>query len=192
MSVTKAHSSRRSFIKSTSLAVPFILPSRIWGAKGNEAPNNRVNVAVIGPGKQGRSHTHRLLRNPETQVVGFAEVAQVRTEHTKNLIEGHYSKNTPGGKWKGLTITQDYRELLADKSLDAVLIATPDHWHGEPTILAARAGKHVYCEKPISLTIKEGRAMADAVKENKVIFQTGSQQLQLLAPPPPGTPRAQS
>ena len=124
----------------------------------------------------GRGHAHKLIRNPRAQVTGFAEIADVRTKHTKELIEKHYSKNTPGDKWKGLKITNDYLELLEDKSLDAVLIATPDHWHGEATIRAARAKKHVYCEKPISLNHKEGRAMADAVKENGIVFQTGSQQ----------------
>ena len=83
---------------------------------------------------------------------------------------------TPGKDWKGLTITTDYRDLLADKQVDAVLIATPDHWHGEPTILAARAKKHRLLREPISLTIREGRAMAEEVKKNKVVFQTGSQQ----------------
>jgi len=169
---------RRKFLQASSVALgaPFILPSHVWAAKGDDAPNNRINVAVIGPGKQGRSHTHRLLRNPETQVVGFAEVAKVRSDHTQQLVEGHYSKNTPSGKWKGLKVTKDYRELLALDHVDAVLIATPDHWHGEPTILSARAGKHVYCEKPISLTIAEGRRMVEAVKKHKVVFQTGSQQ----------------
>ena len=119
----------------------------------------------------GRGHAHKLIRNPRAQITGFAEIADIRTKHTKELIEKHYSQNTPGDKWKGLKITNDYLELLDDKSLDAVLIATPDHWHGEATIRAARAKKHVYCEKPISLTIKEGRAMANAVKENKIVFK---------------------
>ena len=168
---------RRSFLKQASLAfAPFILPSHIWSAKGDTSPNNRINIAIIGPGKMGRGHAHKLIRNPRAQLTGFAEIADVRTQHTKELIEKHYSKNTPGDQWKGLKITKDYLELLEDKSLDAVLIATPDHWHGEATIRAARAKKHVYCEKPISLTIKEGRAMANAVKENGVVFQTGSQQ----------------
>ena len=170
-------SNRRTFLKKASLATaPFILPSHIWAAKGDASPNNRINIAIIGPGKMGRGHAHKLVRNPRTQITGFAEIADIRTKHTKDLIEKHYSQNTPGDKWKGLKITNDYLELLEDKSLDAVLIATPDHWHGEATIRAARAKKHVYCEKPISLTIKEGRAMADAVKENGVVFQTGSQQ----------------
>lgn len=168
---------RRNFLKQASLAsTPFILPSHIWAAKGDESPNGRINLAIIGPGKMGRSHAHMLTRLPRVQVTGFAEIAEVRTRHTKELIEKQYSKNTPSGNWKGLKITKDYLELLEDKSLDAVLIATPDHWHGEPTIRAARAKKHVYCEKPISLTIKEGRAMVEAVEENKVVFQTGSQQ----------------
>ena len=168
---------RRSFLKKASIAsAPFILPSHIWSAKGDTSPNNRINIAIIGPGKMGRGHAHKLIRNPRAQITGFAEIADIRTKHTKELIEKHYSQNTPGDKWKGLKITNDYLELLDDKSLDAVLIATPDHWHGEATIRAARAKKHVYCEKPISLTIKEGRAMANAVKENKIVFQTGSQQ----------------
>ncbi|MEK9633168.1 MAG: Gfo/Idh/MocA family oxidoreductase [Opitutae bacterium] len=168
---------RRNFLKQAALgSAPFILPSHVWAAKGDASPNNRINVVIIGPGKMGRGHAHKLIRNPRAQVTGFAEIAEVRTQHTKALIEKHYGQNTPGKDWKGLNITTDYRELLTDKQVDAVLIATPDHWHGEPTILAARAKKHVYCEKPISLTIREGRAMADAVKENKVVFQTGSQQ----------------
>ncbi len=94
----KQNTSRRSFLKGASLAsAPFILPSHVWAAKGENSPNNRISVAVIGPGKQGRSHVHRLLRNPETQVVGFAEVAKVRTDHTKQLIEGHYAKIRPQG-----------------------------------------------------------------------------------------------
>ena len=73
----------------------------------------------------GRSHAHKLVRNPRAQVTGFAEIADVRTKHTKDLIEKHYSQNSPGHKWKGLKITNDYLELIEDKSVDAVLIATP-------------------------------------------------------------------
>ena len=163
---------RRSFLKKASFAsAPFLLPSNIWAAKGDSSPNSRINIAIIGPGKMGRGHAHKLIRNPRAQVTGFAEIADIRTQHTKELIEKHYGKNTPSGQWKGLKITGDYLELLENKSLDAVLIATPDHWHGEATIRAARAKKHIYCEKPISLTIKEGRAMAEAVKKNKVVFK---------------------
>ena len=120
----------------------------------------------------GRGHAHKLIRNPRAQLTGFAEIADIRTKHTKELIEKHYSQNTPGDKWKGLKITNDYLELLDDKSLDAVLIATPDHWHGEATIRAARANKHVYCENQFPEQSRRGRAMANAVKENKIVFQT--------------------
>ena len=98
----------------------------------------------------GRGHAHKLIRNPRAQITGFAEIADIRTKHTKDLIEKHYSQNTPGDKWKGLKITNDYLELLEDKSLDAVLIATPDHWHGEATIRAARA-KNMFIVKNQSL-----------------------------------------
>ena len=137
---------RRSFLKKVTFgSAPFILPSHIWAAKGDASPNNRINIAIIGPGKMGRGHANFLVRNPRVQLTGFAEIADVRTKHTKELIEKHYSKNSPGKKWKGLKITKNYLELLEDKSLDGVLIATPDHWHGEATILADRAKKHVYC-----------------------------------------------
>ena len=116
-------SNRRTFLKKASLATaPFILPSHIWAAKGDASPNNRINIAIIGPGKMGRGHAHKLVRNPRAQLTGFAEIADIRTKHTKDLIEKHYSQNTPGDKWKGLKITNDYLELLEDKSLDAVLI----------------------------------------------------------------------
>ena len=106
---------RRSFLKQASLAfAPFILPSHIWSAKGDTSPNNRINIAIIGPGKMGRGHAHKLIRNPRAQLTGFAEIADVRTQHTKELIEKHYSKNTPGAQWKGLKITKDYLELLED------------------------------------------------------------------------------
>ena len=161
---------RRNFLKQASLAsTPFILPSHIWAAKGDESPNGRINLAIIGPGKMGRSHAHMLTRLPRVQVTGFAEIAEVRTRHTKELIEKQYSKNTPSGNWKGLKITKDYLELLEDKSLDAVLIATPDHWHGEPTIRAARAKKHVYSEKPMAVNFSEGEELL-ALSKSKGLY----------------------
>ena len=103
---------RRNFLKQAALgSAPFLLPSRVWAAKGDTSPNNRINVVIIGPGKMGRSHAHKLIRNPRAQVTGFAEIAEVRTQHTKNLIEKHYGQNTPGKDWKGLTITTDYRDF---------------------------------------------------------------------------------
>jgi predicted dehydrogenase len=104
---------------------PFILPSHIWAAKGDASPNNRINVAIIGPGKMGRGHAHKLIRNPRAQVTGIAEIAEIRTKHTVDLIEKQYSRNAGSEQWKGLKVTKDYLELLEDKSLDAVLIATP-------------------------------------------------------------------
>ena len=81
---------RRNFLKNTTLvSAPFILPSHIWAAKGDSSPNRRINIAVIGPGKMGRTHIHKLIRNHRAQVTGFAEIADVRTKHTKELIEKH-------------------------------------------------------------------------------------------------------
>ena len=95
---------RRSFLKKSSLfSAPFLLPSHIWAAKGESSPNNRINIAIIGPGKMGRGHAHKLIRNPRAQITGIAEIVDVRTQHTIELIEKEYSKNSPSKKWKGVT-----------------------------------------------------------------------------------------
>lgn len=167
--------SRRSFIKSTlvGVSVPFILPSKIWGA--DIKPNDKITMGFIGVGTQGRYLLGGFLNDPEVQVLAVCDVDTNRREHSKKTVEDFYSKKNDQN-YKGCDAYNDFRELLKRKDIDAVCIATPDHWHAIPAIMACKEGKDIYCEKPLSLTIAEARAMANAVRKYNRVFQTGSMQ----------------
>jgi len=152
------HLSRRGFLQGTAavMAAPFILPARARGA------NSRVNVGIIGVGRRAG----QLTELPEdAPIVAIADVHRGRLEE--------WTKPRERRDWRTF---QDYREMLAQSDIDAVIIATPDHWHALNAIHAMEAGKDVYCEKPMTLTVREGRLMADCAKEHGRICQTGSQQ----------------
>jgi len=168
--------SRRQLIKSLAAAGvvgPTLLSSL---AKSRAAANERLTLGMIGVGTMGRSHVGRFLGYGDVQIVAVCDVVADRRDHSKAKIEDHYGKQTGKGSYRGCASYNDFRELLAIDGLDAVVIATPDHWHVTGAILAARAKKDIYCEKPLTLTIGEGRRLVDEVRANKVIFQTGSQQ----------------
>ena len=171
--------SRRQFLKTTAavaVAVPTILPSSVWSAE--KGPNERITLGFIGLGKQNRGLLNGFIHNKETQVVAVCEVDTTRREHAKKSVEDYYAKQSDKGSFKGCDAYTDFRELLARKDIDGVVVATPDHWHAIIVVAAANAGKDIYCEKPLSLTIAEARAMVNAVRHNKRILQTGSQCLQ--------------
>jgi predicted dehydrogenase len=173
---TPVRSTRRQFIQTVAaagVAGPLILAS---SGQLRAAPNERLNLGVIGTGKRAGELLGTFLSRPDVQVVAVCDVHAERRAFSAGVTEAHYGKNKKEGAYKGCKIFTDFRELLQFKGLDAVLIATPDHWHAIPCIMAAKAKKDIYCEKPLTLTIMEGRKIAEAVKENKVIFQTGSQQ----------------
>jgi predicted dehydrogenase len=174
---THRNFSRRTFIKSTAgitAAAPFILPSSIWGAQTK--PNDKINLGFIGMGKQNGGLLNGFLRNKEVQAVAVCEVDTNRREHAKKTVENFYANQEGAGAYQGCASYNDFRELLARKEIDGVVIATPDHWHAIISIAAARAGKDIYCEKPLCQSIHEARSMVNAVRENKRVFQTGSQQ----------------
>jgi len=165
---------RRDFCRAAvAAAAPLILPSSAWAAA--VSANNRINMGCIGMGTQGRGLLGGWLRNKEVQVVAVCDVDNTRLEHHRKMVEDHYGKDQAAG-YKGCAAYKDFRQLLARKDIDAVCIATPDHWHAIPVILAANAKKDIYCEKPLSLTIAEARAMVNAVRRNDRVFQTGSMQ----------------
>jgi predicted dehydrogenase len=167
--------SRRQFAKTTvaAAAAPFILPASVWGAE--TPPSNRLTMGFIGVGTQGRGLLGGFLNNKETQVVAICDVDTTRREHSKKTVEDYYSQKADKD-YKGCAVYNDFRQLLARKDIDAVCIATPDHWHALPVIQACAAKKDIYCEKPLSLTIGEARAMANAVRQHQRVFQTGSMQ----------------
>jgi predicted dehydrogenase len=179
---------RREFLQSagTLASAPLFIPASALGRQGNVAPSNRIAMGVIGTGNQGTGDMLGFLPDKRVQVVAVCDVnretpgywdgAIAGREPARVLVEWHYARDKRAGLYKGCTAYEDFREVIARKDIDAVLIALPDHWHSIPVIEAARAGKDIYGEKPLSLTIAEGRAMCDAVKANNRIFQCGSQQ----------------
>jgi hypothetical protein len=123
----------------------------------------------------GRGHLARLAGDREIQVLAVCDVDAVRRDEGKQRVEAAYAARRPAGTYRGCDTYNDYRELLARADIDAVVIVTPDHWHALQSIDAAKAGKDVYCEKPVSLTVHEGRRLAETVDRYGRIFQTGTQ-----------------
>lgn len=165
---------RRSFLQVASVAAaPLILPGRIWSAE--TGPNAKIILGFIGTGTQGRGLMGGFLRKKNVQVVAVCDVDKTRRDDTKARAEKYYAEQT-GSNYKGCDTYSDFRELLARKDVDAVVIATPDHWHALIGIAAAEAGKDIYCEKPLTQSIKEARALVNAVRRNNRVFQTGSMQ----------------
>ncbi|MGM1430333.1 Gfo/Idh/MocA family protein [Sphingobacterium lactis] len=165
---------RRDFIGKTALgaAAITILPRHVLGGNGFLAPNDRINLGYIGVGKQVPVLLHGLMGVPETMVIAAADVNSQKLSHFIGEANKLNAKKS-GHEVQGYG---DYRELLGRKDIDAVVIASPDHWHAMHVVDAAKAGKDIYCEKPLALTIDEGRAMVDAVRKYKRVLQTGSMQ----------------
>ena len=172
--------SRRSFLRGAGLfaagaaiGFPTIIPSKVFGA---EAPSRKINIGMIGCGRQGvGANLSPFLSNPKSQVVAVCDVDSWRLNEAKTRVEKHYAASNAAESWKGCKAYRDFRDLLADKDVDAVMISTPDHWHAIQSIMAARAGKDVCCEKPITLSVREGRLVADAMKKHGRIFRTDSE-----------------
>ena len=171
---------RREFLDRTGrvsamVAVPWIVPAAAVRAQTSTPPSERITVGLIGHGAMGHGHLHRLAGDREVQVLAVCDVDRVRRDEAKRVVEETYAARKPDGKYKGCTAYNDYRELLARPDIDAVVIATPDHWHSLQAIHAVEAGKDVYCEKPISLTVQEGRRLVETVRSYGRVFQTGTQ-----------------
>ena len=175
--------SRRTFVKSAIVGTtamtlevkgfPTIVPASVFGPT---SPGNRINVAAIGTGRISRGHDlPGVWRYDDAQIMAVCDLDSRRAEEAKTLVNNFYSKKT-GSSFDGVKVYTDYRLLLQNKDVDAVLISTPDHWHSIIGIDAAEAGKDAYLQKPASLTIAEGRALSNAVHRSGRIFQIGSQQ----------------
>ena len=158
-----------------ALAIPSIIPAAARGAAGVLAPSDRVNVGLIGRGLMGNGHLHRLTGDRSFQVMAVCDVDPIRREEGRAYVNATYAADRASGTYSGCAGYNDYRDLLARPDIDAVVIVTPDHWHSLQSIDAAMAGKDVYCEKPISVTISEGRQLAQAMRRYMRVFQTGTQ-----------------
>jgi predicted dehydrogenase len=166
--------SRRAFLKAAAAAAaPTIIPSSVRGA---HAPSNRINVATVGLGPMGKGHMGALLGNPGAQVVAVCDIFKLKIDTGCEQVNARYEEAKKAGSYTGCKGFLDFRELLALPGLDAVTIATPDHWHALVAVAACAAGKDVYCEKPLGLTHFESRAIANAARRFGTVFQVGSQQ----------------
>ena len=147
----------------------------MWGAsKEGKGPNNRINLGLIGMGRRLTGVAGSFSDSTDAQIVAVCDCVDARLEFGAQRVAELYEKRKRSAK--GLKQYHDFRELIGNPGIDAVAIGTPDHWHAIQSILAARAKKHVYSEKPLTRTIAEGRAVVQAARENKIVFQTGSQQ----------------
>lgn len=171
---------RRNFLKKTTTAtaaaivVPTIVPSSVLGKK---APSNNIHVGQIGTGRIARGHDMPGVMNYNTaKMVAVSDVDSKRMEDGKKLVEDYYMEKTGSNKAMDVKMYGDYKDLIADKDIDAVVISTPDHWHSQPAIEAALAGKDIYLQKPTSLTVEEGRLLSDVVRKKGIILQMGTQQ----------------
>jgi predicted dehydrogenase len=167
---------RRTFIKKTSAtaiaaSLPTIVPASVFG---KNAPSNRIQVGQIGCGRIARDHDMPGTMQYDTaQLVAVCDVDQNRLKDGKKLVDQYYQNK---GKKADTKMFDNYQDLIAHKDIDAVLISTPDHWHAQPAIEAALAKKHVYLQKPTSLTVEEGRLLSDIVQKQKITLQVGTQQ----------------
>jgi predicted dehydrogenase len=158
------------------LAAPYVVPRTLLGDPQRAAPSERLAVGIIGVKKMGGEHVTTLLGFPDVQLVAVCDVDRRAREVAKQKIERHYAGVKRDGRYGGCADYNDYERLLERPDIDAVVIAVPDHWHAMIAIDACRAGKDVYCEKPLSLTIREAREMVLAARRYERVFQTGTQQ----------------
>jgi len=169
---------RRSFLKAAAASVlaPTIVPSTVFGSS---APSNTKLMGCIGAGRQGQSDMQELIYrglDAGARVVAVCDVDAHRMEDAQWLAEKIYATELGKNRYKGCTAYHDFRELLARKDIDGVLIVTPDHWHAPIAIAAANAGKDIYLEKPLTYSIIEGQKLVQAVRKNNRVLQVGSQQ----------------
>ena len=165
--------SRRSFLKGASViagagfGLPYIVGSSAIGSNG---PSNRVNIGCIGVGRMGLADISDIQGFGEVQIIAVCDVDAKRAEHARQVVEKRYSDKGDRVDYKGCTSYGDFRELLERRDIDAVMICTPDHWHVLCAVAAAKAGKDIFLQKPLSLTIEEGRILSETVKRYGRIF----------------------
>ena len=165
------------------MGVPTLVPGTVRGAT---APSNRIHLGLIGCGHQSQRIVPAFLAHDDVQIVAVCDVNRLSDgyyypkqvlgrETAQRWVNEHYAGKTAAGQFKGCDAYRNFQELLARPDIDAVAIVVPDNWHAILAIRAAEAGKDIYCEKPLSLTVYEGQEMIKSVRKHHRVFQTGSQ-----------------
>jgi len=170
--------SRRRFLAgaAAALAAPYFVPASVLGADGRSAASERITIGSIGVGGRGTDHLNGFVSNGATQVLAVCDAQGAKIEGAKRRVEDHYAAQAGQGAYKGCGAYTDFRELLARDDIDAVVIASPENWHALQAAAAVQRGKDVYCEKALSLTVAEGRALVRAVRRYGRVLQVGTQQ----------------
>lgn len=180
--------SRRQFLKTTGAAVavaPNVFPSSVLGRDGHVAPNDRIGMGFIGLGTQGGGHLlgggwtyveGGYLARKDVQVLGVCDVKRERRLPAQRRCNAYYGRQLKQSDYQGVAAYTDFRQLLERDDIDAVLMAVPYHWAAPMAIMSMRAGKDVYCEKPIAITVKEGRQLIETSQRFNRIYQAGTQQ----------------
>lgn len=174
MNVTRRYFMKKSLAgTAAAIAFPTIVPSSVFG---KNSPNNKIRVAQIGCGRIAHEmDLPGILKHHQiAEIVAVCDLDSKRAADGKRVVEEFYA--TKANAKTNVKVYEDFREMLKDKSIDAIAISTPDHWHAEPVIASALAGKDIYVQKPLAMTLKEGRLVSDIVRKKKRAFQIGSQQ----------------
>ena len=167
---------RRSAALASSVLVPYLVPGGVLAAPGRAGANERIGLAVVGPGRRAHQLLGDMASAPgipgQCRVVAASDVWPKKCHEYLKAYDEKVLKQS-GGKY---AVHQDYRNVLDSRDVDAVLVATPEHWRTLICIHACQAGKDVYAEKPLCLTVHEGRAMVQAARKYQRVFQVGTQQ----------------
>lgn len=168
---------RRDFIKGAAILSSFmIVPRHVLGGVGYISPSDQISLGFIGAGKQSFTLFNAFNNIGKVRVLAACDVHKTKMNLFADGVNDFYTKKGGNGTSNSCYRDSDFREMLNRKDIDAVVISVPDHWHAAIAVRAAAAGKDIYCEKPLSLSIAEGRAMVDATHKYKRVFQTGSMQ----------------
>ncbi|HID23033.1 MAG TPA: Gfo/Idh/MocA family oxidoreductase, partial [Planctomycetaceae bacterium] len=175
---------RRTLLKAAACtAAPWIVPSSVLG---RNAPSNRIAVGIIGLGTRGIPDMRIFMRNPDVEIRALCDVNTASKGYrNESLVMGrepalkeateYYASRKGSADFKGIDAYVDFRKIIDRQDIDVVAIVVPDHWHAEMTIMAAESGKDIFCQKPLTLTVEQGKQMIQAVRKHKRILQTGSQ-----------------
>ena len=167
---------RREFLKviAAGAAAPVVVPTSALGRAGITAPSDRITMGLVGCGQHGMGwNLDRMFSNPDQQVVAVCDVDSRHLAEAKQKVNAYYSAKS--GRDYRCGTHGDFRDLVNRKDIDAVAVATPDHWHVLVALMAIKSGKHVISEKPLTLTVREGRILADAAERSGLVFQTASE-----------------
>lgn len=171
--------SRRGFLRravAAGVAAPYVVRASALGKAGTTAPSNRIVYGLIGCGGHGVEwNLVQIFRYSDAQVIAVCDVDEGRAKTGQRRVDDHYARTLGRENYKACAVYGDFRELVNRKDIDVIANCTPDHWHVIPAVMAAKAGKDVICEKPLTLTVAEGRTLCDVIHKTGRIFQTASE-----------------